>query len=232
MEPRKLSIRQLMDRIRRHPMLQEIPLETVIDYTVDFFRIVGLPTTFEEKTEVLDVHKYRAKLPNDFHEMVQVRTVSKNPIYFRYSTDTFHMSKNHADAEPFTYKIQGGIIYTSMNIGEIEISYLALETDECGLPMVPDNSNFLRALENYIKLQHFTILFDMGKLDPRILQNAEKEYCWAVGACECEFHMLSLDKAESVANMYKSLIIKDSEHHRGYATSGTKEYIKIHDNER
>lgn len=228
METKAISIKQLVDRLRRNKKLTDLPLETIIDYTVDFFRIVGLPTTLEEKTAIIKIEKYKGLLPADFLEMNQVRTTGHYPVYYRYTTDTFHLSDNHSNAVPFTYKLQGNYIFTSDKELEIEISYQAIEVDSCGLPLIPDNAKFLRALENYIKVQHFTNLAENGELDWRVLEHAEREYYFAVGACENEFHMLTLDKAESVANLAKSLLPRDMEHQRGYATSGNKEFIRRH----
>lgn len=227
METRPISIKQIINRIRRHPMLSSIPMETIIDYTVDFFRIVGLPTAYIDKTQVLHIEHYRASLPSDFIEMNQVRTLGPNPIYYRYTTDSFHNSPNKADAMPYTYKLQGHMIYVNQPFISLEISYQAMAVDECGLPLIPDNAKFIRALENYIKVQYFTILFEEGKLDIRVLNHAEQEYCWAVGACESEFHSISMDKAESILNMAKSLLIRDMEHQRGYSTAGNKEFIRV-----
>lgn len=227
MEAKPISLKQVINRVRRHPKLTDIPLETIIDYTVDFIKIVGLPTVFDDKTAVLHIDHFRAPLPTDFIEMNQVRTLGPNPVYYRYTTDSFHMSPNKADAMPFTYKLQGHFIYVNQPFTTLEISYQSIGVDECGLPLIPDNAKFIRALENYIKVQHFTVLFEDGKLDPRILNHAEQEYCWAVGACESEFHSISMDKAESILNMAKSLLIRDMEHQRGYSTAGNKEFIRV-----
>ena len=35
-------------------------LETAVDYTIDFMRLIGTPTIFEEKTKVIEVNNYRA----------------------------------------------------------------------------------------------------------------------------------------------------------------------------
>ena len=48
-----------MDKVTRHPLMKDIPFETVIDYTVDFMRIVGTPPAFIEKVEYVDIHNYR-----------------------------------------------------------------------------------------------------------------------------------------------------------------------------
>jgi len=40
------TIKLIMDKLLRNPLLSDITLETVVDYTVDFMRIVGTPRLF------------------------------------------------------------------------------------------------------------------------------------------------------------------------------------------
>lgn len=201
------NIRVILDKVLRHPLLQDITLETAIDYTIDFMRIVGVPSMFTEKVSNIKVDKYRALLPEDYYQMNQVR---KGDDVLTYSSDSFHF--DNTSSNTYTYKIQGNVIYTSFEKGELEISYQAIAVDEQGFPLIPDNSSFTRALELYIKKQWFTILFDLGKLQPAILQNTQQEYAWAVGDCASEFNRMSLDKAESFYNTWKTLILRDSRH--------------------
>lgn len=205
------NIRVILDKVLRHPLLQDITLETAIDYTIDFMRIVGMPSMFIEKVATIKVNKYRALLPEDYYQMNQVRS---GEYVLTYSSDSFHFRNDLENV--YTYKIQGNVIYTSFEEGELEISYQAIETDEQGFPLIPDNSSFTRALELYIKKQWFTILFDLGKLQPAILQNTQQEYAWAVGDCASEFNRLSLDKAESFYNTWKTLVLRDNKHRYGF----------------
>lgn len=224
-----INIKYILDRILRHPLMQDVSLEQTVDMTISFMRIVGTPFIFEEKTSILEISKYRAVLPDDYYQMIQVRTADKK-IPFRYSTGTFHMSDNHDKNDrtyDLTYKIQGGIIYTSLEEGEIEISYQSILVDDEGYPLIPDNSSFTRALELYIKKQWFTVLFDMGKINPTVLQNVQQEYAWAVGDCQTEFNRLSIDKAESFYNSWRTLILRDAEHRTGFRDNGTKERLKL-----
>ena len=142
------NVRIILDKLLRHPLMQDLPLESAVDYTVDFLRIVGVPSMFMEKTEIVEIEKYRAMLPCDYYQMIQVRKVG-GPA-FRYSSDSFHMSecKGNCGRElaDLTYKIQGNVIYTSIEKGEIELSYEAIATDSEGYPLLPDNSSFTRAL--------------------------------------------------------------------------------------
>lgn len=225
MAEQQQSIKVIIDKIMRHPLLQDASLETVIDYSIDFMRIVGVPSMFEEKTASLEVLNYRVNLPSDYYQMNQVRGVNENgdaAVTFTYATNTFHMSETKPVSTDCTYKIQGGVIYTSILEGEIEISYQAISLDEDGYPLIPDNSSFTRALEAYIKKQYFTILFDMGKISQQVLHQTLQDYSWAVGDCQSEFNRLSLDKAEAFYNSWRSLLVKPSEHHEGFVNTGTR----------
>lgn len=230
MAEQQQSIKVILDKIMRHPLLQDLSIETVVDYSIDFMRIVGTPQMFENKVEKIIVENYRALLPCDYYQTIQLRLLDNSMNYlgsFRYTTDSFHMSNIKPDYSDYTYKIQGNIIHTSIPNGVVELSYQAINTDGDGYPLIPDNSVFTRALEAYIKKQHFTILFDLGKINNQVLQQALQDYSWAVGSAESEFNRMSLDKAESFYNSWKTLIIRPSEHRSGFLHDGTQEKLKL-----
>lgn len=226
MSERYINIRIILDRIMRHPLLQSLSLETVVDYTVDFMRIVGVPRMFGDKTELIEIIEHRGKLPCDWYETIQVKD-TKSCKCLRYASDTFHLSKNAPKPADSTFTIQGDLLYTSIKSSVLEMSYRAILVDEEGYPMVPENSVFYRALEAYIKKQHFTILFDLSKITSQSFQQAQQDYAWAVGACETEFNKLDLSKAENLFNSFRTLIIRDSEFSRGFTNNGAKEMLKV-----
>ena len=55
-----LSIKKILDSCLRHPLMQDLSLETAVDYTIDFMRIVGMPRMFTEKVVRITIDKYRA----------------------------------------------------------------------------------------------------------------------------------------------------------------------------
>lgn len=220
-----VNIKLILDKLTRHPLLQDVSLEQVVDYTVDFLRIVGVPTMYEEKVAELTIVDYRAVLPLDFHTITQIKLV--DGVCFRHSSDSFHLAKDTIKSIDLTYKIQGNLIYTSIEKGDILIAYNAIAVDTNGYPLLPDNSNFTRALELYIKKQIFTIFFDLGKISGAILQNVQQEYAWAVGACETEFNRLTIDQAESLFNSFTRLLSRPREHLTGFKNIGVREQLNI-----
>ena len=217
-----INIKVVLDRILRHPLMQDLSLETAVDYTIDFMRIVGMPRMFTEKVVRIPIDKYRALLPCDYYQTIQVR-IPGGPALV-YSTDSFHMNNKGNSS---TYKIQGNIIYTSIESGELELAYLAISTDADGYPLLPDNSSFTRALELYIKKQWFTILFDLGKITSAVLQNTQQEYAWAVGDCQSEFNRMSIDQMEAFSNSWRTLILRDHQHSSGFIGDGSRQTLNI-----
>lgn len=225
------NIRRILDRIMRHPMMRDIPFETAVEYTVDFIGLLGTPALYDEKTAVIPVCNWKGELPCDFVEMIQVRVAPASgvsdsrvhtPVY-RYSGHSFHMSDAKPDNGGLTYKTQGMVIFTSTKDTPVEIAYRAFAVDEEGYPLLPDNASFLRGLECYIKLQWFTMLFDMGKINANVLSNAQQEYCWAVGDAQSEFSRLDLDKAETLFNSFATLLPRNNEHWKAFFNNGSRE---------
>lgn len=226
MNEQYISIKRILDDLMAHPMLQDLTMERAINYAIDFIRIVGCPQFYEEKTAVIEIDNYRGKLPCDFYNIIGVRS-NDSHIAYNHATDTFHMSDCKHSAGN-VYKIQGSVIFTSSKDTDVEIAYYAYNLDEEGYIMLPDNSSFIRALEAYIKMKQFTILFDLGKLQAGILQNAQQDYAWAVGDCQSEFNRLSIDKAESLFNSWRTLLIRNNQQRDGFARLGNRQDIKTH----
>lgn len=233
------TIRNLADRMSRHPMLKGIPFETVVDYAVDFLRIVDVPALFEDRTCVLELDDYRAPLPCDYVEVIQVRALDKHdrPVQtrsYRASTGSFMPEGKKGrprlpiDLADAYYKIQGNVFYSSRKEGKVEMAYRAIMTDGEGFPLLPDNPKFLRALESYIKKQWFTVLFDLGSIAQAQMNQALQDYAFAVGACENEFKSLSLDQAQSLLNSWRTLVERTNAHDTQFRHDGAPERLINH----
>ncbi len=222
------NIRRIIDRIKRHPMLRNIPFETAVEYTIDFISLLGTPALYNEKVAIVKINDWRGRLPCDFEHMIQVRSAENKNITYRSSGYSFHFSKDKPSEclGEFTYKLQGMVIFTSTKDTDVEIAYRAFAVDDEGYPLIPDNTSFLRGLENYIKLQWFTILYDTGELPQNVLYNTQQEYAWAVGDAQSEFSRLSLDDAETLFNSFKTILPRNNEHWKGFFTNGAKEILK------
>lgn len=218
------KIQNVLDRLLRHPLLQDLSLEAAVQYTVDFLGIVGLPKSYEDKIASIEINNYRGVLPCD---IVAINQVKHGNSYLQGMSDTFGKCYNKLNS-PESFKTQGNIIYTSFKEGNIDVSYKAIPVDEHGFPLIPDNSIFLKTLELYIKKEWFTILFDLGKINNAVLQNTQQEYAFKVGQLRNEFIIPSVSEMEAITNMLNTLIPRVNEFSKGFRTLGNKEYINKH----
>ena len=223
-----INLKELASRLTRHPLMIDLTFEAIIQYTIDFIGTLGLPPIYLDKVVTVDIDNYRASLPCDLVAIRQVKD-SKNNISLRATTDTFHLLHEENESikrQEGTFKTQGNIIYTSFKKGSIDIAYRAIPVDTEGLPLIPDNSIFLKALELYIKKEWFTILFDMNKISPAVLQNIQQEYAWKVGQLNTEFTLPSISEMEAISNMMSQLIPRTNEFRKGFKSLGNREYLK------
>ena len=229
-----ISIRQVMDDILEHPLLRKLSLERAVNYAAEFIEIVGCPKLFEDKIAILDIEDYRAPLPCDFLDVIQIRTKEEcgcEQHVYRGTTDSFHIDgKKEEDKhkDNLTYKIQHNVIYFSHKEGEVEMSYRAMALDDDGFPLIPDNQSFKKALEYYIKKEYFSILFDLGVITSPVLANTEQRYAWYVGQAQSDLVRPTIDEMESITNMLNQLIVRTNEHRKGFINLGKREYVKVH----
>lgn len=219
------NINTIAAKLTRHPLMEDISMETIIDYAVEFIRIMGIPNTFIEKVVPIEIKEFRGELPCDLYEVIQVRYKDR---IFRESTDSFHMSHDKIPGE-LSYKMNDNCIFTSLEEGTIEMAYKAMPTDMNGYPLIPDNGSYEKALEAYIKLQWFTMLFDLGKVLPVVLQNTQREYHTAVTRAYTGLLMPSLDKMENIARLWNRMLPdRPFDHITGYKNMSDKEILKVH----
>lgn len=221
-----ISIKVLGDRIMQHPLMQDLSFEQIVSYTVDFIRIVGAPKIFEDKTDLIPVKDYRAVLPCNLVNIIQVKE-NCHDYCMRASTDTFHTSNHESNPFEYTFRTQGDILYTNLKEGVLEVAYRSIAVDGEGYPLIPEDPVIIRALETYIKKQWFTILFDLGRIQPAVLQNVQQEYAFYVGQAQTKLIMPSLSEMESLTNMWVSLLHKTNEFKTGFKNTGAKELLKV-----
>lgn len=219
-----ISIKQVLDDILAHPMLQNVSLERAVNYATELIRILNVPKTYQDKIIKLDIHEYRCLLPCDFYEVIQMRIANQDyskPL--KPSTNSFGPI---ADSLELTYNIQNNVLYTSMKEGTVEMAYKSIAVDDDGYPLIPDNASFIRALESYIKKQYFTILFDKGQLHQSILQNVKQEYAFNVAQASTALLMPNQDEMQDIVDQNSRLIPRTNERRRYYETMSTKERLK------
>lgn len=221
-----ISIREVLARVTRHPLMQDMDLEAGVQYTLDFFGRMGLPDVHEDKIVPIEIHDYRGELPCDIIRVNQVKN-ARTDNCMRSMTDNFNGFSRGINSED-TFKTKGRYIFTSFKEGKVLMSYQAIKTDEDGLPMLVNNAVFLEALEAFIKMKVFTWKFDCGKVSRESLYNAKEDYNFLAKKCINKFIIPSPSEMRSITGMMHRLIPSRNEFENGFKTLGDKEYYRRH----
>lgn len=248
------NIRRVLGDITDHPLLMNVTLEQVIRHTIRFISLHGYSQLYQDKIDTVGIKDFRGLLPCDLISIIQVKDL-KTDICLRSMTDTFtpglrpkpdmgnqpenllNNMKPPVDTyippmqeyrEEPSFKTQGKIIFTSFPEGRVEIAYKAIPVDKDGFPLLIDNETYLNALEAYIKVKVFTVMFDTGKIQAGVLSNAQTEYAWAARQLQSEMITPSMSEMESITRYLNTLIKPVRQFDNGFKDLGNREYLRRH----
>lgn len=195
------SINSIMEELLENPLLSDLSQKQVVLHLINFYRIVGVPNFFINKAEPLVIENYRVILPFDYYEVDKILT--ENGANIGLATSIAHFDPVLRNKSP-KYVIQNGYINCNFESGNIKLLYQAIPLDDNDLPMVIENSNFSRAFIDFVTVNRYRRLFDMGKISHQVYHNAKQEYAWSVGSCETEFQRLNLPAMQNFMKVIKS----------------------------
>ena len=232
------SLGSILWSVLKNPLCQELTYEEAAEYALECIKLLGAPVIYLNKLERLNLTSYKAELPCDllYIEGVEYFDGGTNePIAMREATNIYHLDtdefsnensqKNHNRNE-FTYKIQNGIIFTSMSDGCVQIAYKAIATDEEGYPLIPDNQKVQLALEYYILSRYLEPLWMMGKITDKSFEYIQQKRYFYVPSAYTSLTMPGMDKMESMMNAVNRLIINTTAHQNKFKKLGEKERLR------
>jgi hypothetical protein len=167
-------------------------------------------------------------------------STSDHFIAMREATDVYHFDPNEHENEQdtefnlrgnhrrseFTYKVQRGIIFTSMKDGCVEIAYKGIAVDEDGFPLIPDNEKVCIAMEYYILSRYLEPLWLMGKLTDKAFEYIQQKRYFYMPSAFTALQMPNEDMLESTMNSINRLILSKTMHEKFYKKMGEQERIR------
>ena len=218
-----ISLREVIYRLKRHPLLASVEVGDIAYDALDVLKLIAAPLIYPSKFELLTVTEFRAELPCDMLSIISAGKVNADFVS-PLTKDTSNRAGNHGcvsiaggnSTDLQTYSIKRGYIYFDFEDGQVEINYKGIALDADGYPMIPDNTSVIKAIENYVKINHFGIKVDLGEMPAHGLQRAEREYAWYVGQAQGALTLPDVDEMESIKNSLIRIIHATNEHDYGF----------------
>lgn len=99
-----------------------------------------------------------------------------------------------------TYEINDNYIFPNFKEGDIEMAYKAFPVSETGLPKIPDDIAFKKAVEYYIRHQINHRMWRIGSIQDKVYQKEEQDKDWYIGKAQNKARLPSYDEMESLKN--------------------------------
>lgn len=222
------TINNIASEIYSHPLMKDLPFDKIISDTLELMQITGSPNLFETKEEVLEVSNWRTALPCDYYQINQLVTEEGPFRTFLESTDTFSPIGSDSRHSKLVYKIQGRVLYTSIKEGKVRLSYEAIKLDKDGFPMIINNASYLRALKSYIKMNWFTIKFEEGKINEKVLMNTQQEYYGNIAQAQNSLIMPDEAQMQNIAIIMNDALERTHNFYTNYKDLNTEVALRIH----
>lgn len=125
-----------------------------------------------------------------------------------------------------TYKIDNGYIFTNFETGYVELAYSGYPIDNEGFPLVPDDEKYKQALKYFLIYKLDWKNWRRNASIPSykaIVNDSEQQSLFYISAARNKAHIPSVDKMESIKNMWVRSIPKLNEHSNNFRTTNIQE---------
>jgi hypothetical protein len=127
---------------------KEVALDDYIEWIGEALQYIGSYYQYCEKPAIIEIEDYKGELPCDFCKLISIKNGydnlrnNFNKQLIGNNTQVLNKAK-HSERD---YNLNGDVITVSFRKGTLHIQYLAIPLDSDGLPMIPDDINYLDAM--------------------------------------------------------------------------------------
>ncbi len=140
---------------------------------------------------------------------------------------TFDMTESmYSENLPITFDINNNHITLSEKEGQVCMAYLAIPTDEEGLPLIPEDTSYQLAVKKYLTMKIDYIGWRKGEIRSDIFQHSEQEWQWYVGQAGNKAKMPNIDQIEAIKNQVMRLLPRVNHHETFFRSLGAPELRK------
>lgn len=132
---------------------------------------------------------------------------------------------------PLTYELNNDWITLSVKEGKVCLAYLAHPTDECGLPMFPDNISYKEAITKCILMRLDYLKWRQSPSDQglrNLYEHSEREYNFYLAQAQNAAKSPDINKMESIKNMLLRSVPKINHWASNFAHLSKSEIKKLH----
>tara|TARA_R110002020_G_scaffold42863_2_gene125055 strand:- start:697 stop:1452 length:756 start_codon:yes stop_codon:yes gene_type:complete len=223
-----VSIKTVLGGLMRDYNHQEdINVWDVVEWAAEALDFIGAHGQYELLYEDLSIAAYKAALPCGFHSLEQISykgvplsaSVSvMEPATSINSTNTNIISGKEVDKDNFpldtdtinalkgaTYYINDSYLIVSFETGCVTMAYKGVPVDKEGLPKIPDNVYYIKAIKAYCQMMLDRQAWRAQRVPAAVFQESQQEWNFMCVGARGAANMPNLDKMESIKRQWVRL---------------------------
>jgi hypothetical protein len=180
-------------------------------YRIKYIKDTATGVSLTPSTDVF--HRYNSSTTG-------TETTSSDTVYFEgptvvvdangeidtANTTVFLAQGNHGFAQQMTYQEVNGKIYFGYKTGSVVINYDAFPVEDNGMPKIPKDPAYMRAVELHIACNFALGLYIRGQISKDILDRLEQKLMFAKANVDGKSKMPDEGTMEAIKNMQVRLI--------------------------
>lgn len=225
----RISVKNIIAKVYRDLQIdQEFDGLDIIEWSIEGFRLIGAFQQYVTKKACLKVCNYRVEIPCDMLDLVSIgydgyqlsqgstnRLPTPAPEYpapysfLEQKMDNVAFKVGMKYRFPKTGKsfiMENGWFKTDFKEGELDITYTAMETDDMGIPLIPDDESYREALFWFIAKKYFYAKSIKEDRYRWFYQDAEQKWQWYCNQAGAKAMMPTLHQLENIKRNFLSML--------------------------
>ncbi len=227
----KVSYKVVLDKIYRDLGINdEIAENDVIEWINEALLFIGAFNQFTSKTYILKVADHKAMLPTGFYKL-QMANYNGVPLSWQGNSLLNNWCCEDCkipvcDSCDNTFYIDNYCLYTSIEEGDVCITYLSMALDEDGYPLIPDDVYYMEACKSFVVKQLDWREWRKGRIADKVKDDSETRWNFYVQAARGSANMLNLSQLESMKNRLVRLIPQQNAFRQNFGKGPEQRYIQ------
>lgn len=233
------TVHEIIERVcRKTDYDLYIDIGDVIEWTWDVINAIGVPNAYIDRVTdgedlpVLEVINYQVALPYDLHTIYLARDldsglpmVCKNSPYKGDETVPLSIYES-----ALSYSTNNEYMFTSFEEGSVELAFKAFPTDNLGLPLIPDDARYIKAVTAYITEQISSKLWRKGLISDKVYTKDETESLFYLASARSKALIPTLAEIEGIKNRWLRLRQNPNLFDYSFKYMADKQRLILHNN--